>query len=123
MRDPLTSDLAEFGARERALVVELLAAWERHGLPLDFDSDEVRPMFNRESGYVFLTNSSYEVAVVRECACRPTGELVSHYWLSYEGHEGTLEELLEDYEQHGDTWHPDDVKQLEQIREANTYVV
>ena len=117
MRDPLTSDLAEFGARERALVVELLTAWERHGLPLDFDGDEVRPMFNRDSGYVFLTNASYEVAVVQ------AGELVSHYWLSYEGHEGTLAELLEDYEQHGDTWHPDDVEQLQQIREANTYVV
>lgn len=117
MRDTLTSNLAHFGARERAILVELLQAWERGGLPLDFDSDEVVPMFNRSSGYVFLTNASYEVALVQG------GELVSHYWLSYEGHEGTLEELLEAFEESGDTWHPDDIEQLEQIREANTYVV
>jgi hypothetical protein len=117
MRDTLTSDLAHFGARERALVVELLTAWQDHGLPHDFDNDEVVPMFNRSSGYVFLTNANYEVALVQG------GELVSHYWLSYEGHEGTLEELVEDYERHGDTWHPDDIEQLEQIREANTYAV
>ena len=117
MRDPLTSDLANFGARERALVVELLTAWQNHGLPFDFENDEVVPMFNRESGYVFLTNANYEVALVQG------GELVSHYWLSHEGHEGTLEELLEAFEESGDTWHPDDIEQLQQIREANTYVV
>ena len=117
MHDPLTSDLAHFGARERALVVELLTAWQDHGLPFDFDEDEVVPMFNRSSGYVFLTNANYEVALVQG------GELVSHYWLSYEGHEGTLEELEDVYRANGHTWHPDDIEQLEQIREANTYVV
>ena len=117
MHDPLTSDLAHFGARERALVVELLTAWQDHGLPFDFDEDEVVPMFNRSSGYVFLTNANYEVALVQG------GRLVSHYWLSYEGHEGTLEELEDEYRANGHTWHPDDIEQLEQIREANTYVV
>ena len=117
MRDTLTSDLAHFGARERAILVELLQAWERGGLPLDFDNDEVVPMFNRSSGYVFLTNANYEVALVQG------GELVSHYWLSYEGHEGTLQELEDDYRANGHTGHPDDIEQLEQIREANTYVV
>jgi len=112
-RDPLTSDLAEFGARERALVVELLEAWERHGLPDDFEDEEVRPMFNRESAYVFLTNANYDVALAQD------GRLVSHYFLSYEGHEGTLEELAEQYEAdvvNGETiWHRDDVNQLEEI--------
>ena len=117
MRDTLTSDLAHFGARERAILVELLQAWERGGLPFDFDEDEVVPMFNRSSGYVFLTNANYEVALVQG------GELVSHYWLSYEGHEGTLQELEDEYRSNGHTWHPDDIEQLQQIREANTYAV
>ena len=117
MRDTLTSDLAHFGARERAILVELLQAWQRGGLPLDFDNDEVVPMFNRSSGYVFLTNANYEVALVQG------GELVSHYWLSYEGHEGTLQELEDDYRANGHTWHPNDIEQLQHIREANTYVV
>lgn len=59
-----TTDFAQFGARERRLLVELLTAWDRRGLPNGFDDDEVRPMMNRESGFVFLTNGEYQTAMM-----------------------------------------------------------
>jgi len=59
-----TTDLADFGSRERWLLVELLTAWDQQSLPEDFCDDEVRPMMNRNSGNVFLTNSEYQVAMM-----------------------------------------------------------
>ena len=59
-----TTNLADFGFRERAMLTELLIAWDKYGLPDDFYDDEVVPMMNRNSGSVFLTNSEYEVAMM-----------------------------------------------------------
>lgn len=59
-----TTDLCEFGSRERLMLVELLQAWREQGLPKDFSCDEVHPMMNKMSGNVFLTNSNYEVAMM-----------------------------------------------------------
>jgi len=59
-----TTDLADFGSRERALMIDLLNAWREQGLPDDFEYDEVRVMMNRNSGYVFLTNSEYKTAMM-----------------------------------------------------------
>ena len=42
----------------------ILEALEKYGLPSGFDNDEVKPMFNRDSGNVFLTNSDYQVAML-----------------------------------------------------------
>ena len=55
-----TTDLADFGSRERKLLCELLNAWREQGLPEDFEADEVVPMFNKNSGLVFLTNSEFQ---------------------------------------------------------------
>lgn len=64
MKDITTTNLADFGTRERGLLVELLNAWEEQGLPDGFYDQEVVPMFNRNSGKVFLTNSEYQVAML-----------------------------------------------------------
>ena len=109
--DIVTADIGRFGARERQILVELLTAWNMCGLPSDFESDNVRPMFNTHSGYVFLGNDAYQTAVLED------GHLVSFYYLGYEGHEGTLSELEDEFKVSGDTWHPDDVAEFESIRE------
>ena len=112
----VVSDFASFGARERAIVVELLQAWEKDGLPADFETGfegwEVRPMFNRHSGYVFLDNGEgCQTAVMED------GKLVSFYVLGYAGIEGTLQELEEEFAQNGDTWHREDLERFNDIRE------
>lgn len=60
-----TTDLADFGYREIREAIDLLDMWMKHGLPENFYEDEVRVMFNVHSGYVFLTNSEYQVAMIR----------------------------------------------------------
>lgn len=110
----VVSDLASFGARERAIVVELLQAWEKDGLPADFETEgwEVRPMFNTRSGYVFLDNGEgCQTAVMED------GKLVSFYTLGYAGIEGTLQELEEEFAKYGDTWHREDLERFNDIRE------
>ena len=64
MKEIVTSDLAEFGSRERQEVISLLTAWREQGLPADFYDEEVRPMMNKNSGYVFLSNNEYQVAMM-----------------------------------------------------------
>lgn len=58
-----TTNLSDFGSRERRMLVEILQAWEKNGLPGDFLDAEVMPMFNQNSGTVFLTNSDNQVAM------------------------------------------------------------
>lgn len=81
-----TTDLADFGSREREILIRLLQAWREQGLPEDFDLDEVVPMMNRNSGSVFLTNSSYQVAFLNG------GNLESWYYCGNCGHEGFAED-------------------------------
>ena len=59
-----TSNIADFGSRERCMLIELLTAWEDQGLPEGFYQEEVHPMMNRNSGCVFLTNSEYQDAMM-----------------------------------------------------------
>ena len=58
-----TTDLADFGFHEREELIQILRAWHESGLPEDFCQEEVRPMFNKNSGNVFLTNSEFQVAM------------------------------------------------------------
>lgn len=81
-----TTDLADFGARERWILVELLTAWDKQGLPENFYDDEVRAMMNRNSGCVFLTNSEYEVAMING------NKLEMWHHCSNCGHEGFQED-------------------------------
>lgn len=61
MHDVVTEDWSEFGYREKDMGIELLQAWHNgrvvSGLEL---GDNVRVAFNRNSGYVFLTNNNYD---------------------------------------------------------------
>ena len=60
----VTTNLADFGSRERGMLIDLLTAWENQGLPDEFYEDEVIPMFNNHSGFVFLTNEDNHIAMM-----------------------------------------------------------
>ncbi len=64
--NPTTTDFADFGHNERVDLMHILIAWNEQGLPKEFYEEEVRPMFNRNSGMLFLTNSEYQVAAMNE---------------------------------------------------------
>jgi hypothetical protein len=81
-----TTDISKFGSRERWILVELLTAWDKQGLPDDFTDNEVVPMMNTNSGHVFLTNSEYEVAMMNG------DKLESWYNCGNCGHEGFAED-------------------------------
>ena len=105
-----TEDLADFGFREQEEAKDLFQAWRESGLPIDFENNGVKIAFNMNSGYVFLTNSEYQVAM---CETNDNGklELYSFYSSPYEGKEGSFDELLEEYED----MHPEDQEWFQQI--------
>lgn len=81
-----TTDVAHFGSRERAMLIDLLVAWRDQGLPIEFESDGVTPMLNRNSGHVFLTNSQYQVAMMN-------GDKLEIWHICFNcGHEGFAED-------------------------------
>ena len=109
--DPIvTASLSKFGALERSKLADILQAWERWGLPDDFDDTEVVPLFNTKSGMVFLSNEDYDTLVLEE------GKLVQWYVLPHDGHEGTLSELLETPTKELDDWHEDDWNLLRELQ-------
>lgn len=63
MRDPVTSDLAEFGFAELREAARLLTAYCDNPSILSLGSD-VRVCLNRESGFVFLSDEDYAVAMM-----------------------------------------------------------
>ena len=105
-----TEDLADFGFREQEEAKDLFQAWRESGLPVDFENNGVKIAFNMNSGYVFLTNSEYQVAM---CERNDNGklELFSFYSSPYEGKEGSFDELLEEYKD----MHPEDQEWFQQI--------
>ena len=107
-----TEDLADFGYREQEEAKNLFQAWRESGLPVDFWNNGVRIAFNMNSGYVFLTNSEYQVAMC-ETNEQDQLELYSFYSSPYEGKEGSFDELLEEYKE----MHPEDQEWFQQIAE------
>lgn len=104
-----TTNLADFGWRERRMAAELLTASCDQGFPEDFEDEGVVLMMNRNSGNVFFTNEEYQV-------CMMNGDkLESFYSTPYSGHEGFAEDLLNDYEQNGDSWNEEDIQYLRDI--------
>lgn len=101
-----TEDLADFGSRERSMAAELLA----QPLPDNFNDDGVKLAMNRNSGYVFLVNSDYQ------CAMMNGDTLEVFHSTPYDGHEGFLTDLLEEYTP--DDLHADDVEYLRQAADA-----
>ena len=100
-QDPTTTDFADFGHDERREVREMLIAWNNFGLPADFYDEEVRFMFNRDSGMVFLTNSEYQCVMINPNKCSDPEFTRLEMWHSCPncGHEGFAEdcEIKEDY--------------------------
>jgi hypothetical protein len=92
MDDIVTSNLEDFGIFDRAELIRLLTAWNDQGLPEDFNNDGVHACLNTDSGYVFLTNSDYQVAMMND------DKLETWYSCFNCGHEGFKEDcqLTED---------------------------
>jgi len=100
-----TEDLADFGNRERGMLIDLLTAWQNYGLPDGFNDDRVRCGFNMNSGYVFLVNEDGQVCMDVE------GKLEIWHTLPYGGEEGFLSELLE---LPADQLNADDIEYIQQ---------
>ena len=96
--------------RERALAIELLQAWGEQGLPSDFYEEGVKVAFNRNSGYVFLVNDEYQ------CAMMNGNKLEIYYTSPYDGREGFIDELFDDYIEDKDSWHIEDAEWLLDIK-------
>ena len=87
-----TTNLSEFGNRERALVIELMTEWNNGNLPSDFAEENIQIMLNTTSGNVFLTNDEYQVAMMND------DKIESFYVSPYAGTEGFYDELAKEYE-------------------------
>lgn len=59
-----TTNLADFGARERKMAADLLTASIEQGFPDDFEDDGITLMMNSNSGNVFFTNANFDVAMM-----------------------------------------------------------
>lgn len=103
-----TTNISEFGIRERIMAKKLLHPWNKDGLPDNFSDDEVTIMMNKNSGYTFLTNADYEVAI------EVNGKLEIFYTTPYEGLEGTAEEMKHLLNTH-DTLHEEDRDFIKEI--------
>jgi hypothetical protein len=106
--DAYTENLADFGSRERHLLQELLSAWNAQGLPDDFSDDRVRPAMNMNSGFVFLVNDDFQVAMMNG------DKLESFYTTPYNGNEGFFDELIEEFAD----MHREDQDYMRQIAET-----
>lgn len=101
-----TRKLENFGYRELDLARELLNAMIDEGLPEGFDPDGVTIEFNPDSGYVFLVNNEFQVAMMNG------DSLEIYHNLPYSGIEGFRDELAElDLNE----LHPDDQQYLKDI--------
>lgn len=107
-------DLSTFGYRELSMAGDLLKAICKNGYPDDFDEDGVRIEFNPYSGDVFLTNDNGDV-----CMDDSDGNLYSIYYLGYKGNEGSIEELIEQYDD-GDV-SENDYEELANLCENNGF--
>ena len=85
-----TTDLADFGWRERKMAEELLKASREQGLPEDFDDNETTIMFNMHSGCVFFINADLMVAMMNG------DKLELFYSCPRCGHEGFAEDMEHD---------------------------
>lgn len=105
-----TEKLEDFGYREQDIAKDLFTAWKKNGLPKDFENDGVKIAFNSNSGNVFLTNSEYQVAMVKEDK-ENNLFLYSFYTSPHDGVEGSFEEILEQFED----LHPEDQEWFETV--------
>lgn len=87
MDEIVTGDFAKFGSRERRMAEELLKALREQGSPEDFCDDGITIVMNTRSGYVFLTNTNYQAALLN-------GDKLESFYSCLEcGNEGFAEEI------------------------------
>lgn len=113
--DTYTENMADIMScsNERKEVLAIMQAWDKDGLPNTFSDDNVRFAFNRNSGYVFLVNDDCEV-------CMMNGDSLEMIYTSpYEGHEGFIDDLFDEYMSNKDLWHIDDIEWLLDIKGNN----
>lgn len=103
-----TENLGDFGIRELELAIDLLQAAKK-GYPTDFWTEGVKIGCNTYSGSVFLTNDNYDVCMDAD------GELYSFYTSPYNGTEGFLWDLVDDYLEAPETWHQEDIEWLREL--------
>lgn len=103
-----TEDLGNFGARELELAIDLLQAAKK-GYPSDFWTDGVKIGCNTSSGSVFLTNGNYDVCMDAD------GELYTFYTSPYDGLEGFLWDLIDDYLDAPEDWNEEDIEWLREL--------
>ena len=87
-------DFGKFNSSALDDAIEILKSYQKYGCPDDMWENDLQIMHNTESGMTFMTNSEYQVAVLVD------GKLESWYFTPYEGHEGTLDDLLQMVEDH-----------------------
>jgi hypothetical protein len=81
-----TTDLSRFGYREYAKLEQIIKAIREQGIPREMNVG-VYPMFNMNSGDVFLTNEYCDVAMMN-------GDKLEMFYSCPEcGHEGFRDEL------------------------------
>ena len=82
-----TCDLSQFGFRELKMAAELLTALTKGGGWPDGLGSDVKVMMNTHSGYVFLTDEDYNVAMMN-------GDTLEMFYSCPEcGAEGFAEEI------------------------------
>ncbi len=83
-----TSDLSNFGFRELKMAAELLTAYCAQ--TPDFIGNEAQIMMNTDSGYVFLTDEDFRVAMMNG------DKLEQHHTCPECGAEGFAEDMPDD---------------------------
>lgn len=109
--DIYTENLADFGARERKMLAEILA----QPLPQGFDDSGVKAAMNSNSGNVFLVNSDYQ------CAMMNGDKIELFHSLPYGGAEGFLSDLVEEYKP--DDLNTDDVEYIKNAAENEGFTL
>lgn len=107
MNDIVTTDLSKFGFRELRMARDLLTGLLDKNDTRFLDGG-IQLAFNTHSGNVFLTDDEYNVAMLN-------GDVLEDWFTTpYEGHEGFLADLKDEYKD----MHPEDQEYMVQITDA-----
>jgi hypothetical protein len=83
----ISMDFSHFGWKQRDLLIHLLKAWNKQGLPEEMNHNEVTPRYCSTKGHVFLTNKRSEIAMMNG------GKLEIWFTCSSCGYEGFAKDM------------------------------
>lgn len=93
MNEVVTSDISKFGKMElkefKAILEAYLSGNVSGRFDKEFELEELNVSFNTHSGFVFLSNSEYQVAMINP----ETGKLDMWYCCPYCGYEGFIQDI------------------------------